>query len=120
MSEQVMDNRELDALVAEQVMGWHEENGRWLNNKDSYRLNTIAWIPSMSMEDAWQVVEALEARGWLVDMERMARPDGSVLTVCRFHDHQVLHSETDEVPATAICKAALRVVAWERKKEAGQ
>lgn len=78
--------RELDALVAERVMGWlpHFRNtAHWVDAEIAdtvgsldYRVRGIVgeWSPSKDIAVAWQVVEKLRAGNWLVRIQEM--PDG--------------------------------------------
>jgi hypothetical protein len=64
--------RELDALVAEKVMGWWQGNG-WWRNSDGAGIKIVEWRypdqleadlrwePSAKICDAWEVVEKLRA-----------------------------------------------------------
>lgn len=63
-----MDNRQIDALVAEKVMGWgiHKRNTAfWVKSDrvDEVEARPIAfiheWQPSTDISQAWQVVEKL-------------------------------------------------------------
>lgn len=78
---------ELDALVAEKVMGWrwlHDGLGNmawyeglhdtgWGDGGDAGR-NRRAWAPATDIAAAWQVVEKMRSDGWLVSLREM--PDG--------------------------------------------
>ncbi|MBA2702707.1 MAG: hypothetical protein H0U60_02530 [Blastocatellia bacterium] len=76
-----MDHGELDALVAEKVMGWYHKDWKtvthgtsgWIrkhpplqeywyckvNGKDT-RMNTLSWSPSTNIAAAWQVVSKMK------------------------------------------------------------
>jgi hypothetical protein len=61
-----LSDRELDALVAEKVMEWHEEGGfYWLDDARNL-VAEITWSPSTDMDAAWQVVRAIQEQhpGW--------------------------------------------------------
>jgi len=55
---------ELDALVAEKVMGWSvsEDGTVWRDESLKYpdRLPLLEWHPSTQIGDAWQVVEKVK------------------------------------------------------------
>lgn len=53
--------RELDAIIAEKVMGWTLADGtRWETRRElGYDILIGNWAPSTSIADAWQVVEKL-------------------------------------------------------------
>ena len=74
---------EMDALVAERVMGWHRGEGRTADSWYNASLECVApaedseldmwdgscancdsaWSPSTRISNAWEVVEKLQARG---------------------------------------------------------
>jgi len=64
--EDMKAGRELDALVAEKVMGWKKV--KWLGDydwrdKDGEQPYTVrAWNPSTDIAAAWQVVEKIQER----------------------------------------------------------
>lgn len=123
-----MQPSEIDALVAELVMGWgllHDD--RWVcprtgNVKpdvrkreswpESYR-NGYCWQPSTSIADAWEVVERMVEGGVLdfdLDYTHHPRP----LCCAQFTNEPTLSGATgrcrldsDKLPL-AICIAALR------------
>jgi hypothetical protein len=107
--------RELDALVAERVMGWtykpfYNGGGEWSHNGKLVAFGGLdgGSLPkySSSIADAWQVVEKLKADGNNVWVEWAGK-----VWVCGatsvFPD-----IEADTAPL-AICKAALMVVGVE-------
>jgi hypothetical protein len=49
--------RELDAMVAEQVMGWVREEPRWYNRQGGFESIVDLWQPSVSHNQAFIVVE---------------------------------------------------------------
>lgn len=57
--------RELDALVAEKVMGWMDGDGVGLRVADGEVINSMdcrPWSPSTDIAAAWEVVEKMAAR----------------------------------------------------------
>ncbi len=65
--------RELDALVAEKVMGWEDRrmvglaSPGWLKPGSSQLHNLPRY--SANIRDAWEVVEKLKADGWNIHMD---------------------------------------------------
>lgn len=116
---------ELDALIAEKVMGWHlDEHGfTWLDADDKPHRGpevngpkgerwVFPWNPSGRIEHAWEVVERVEKitkQGVLVehcsDGERICSVGihhrGQWIQVCRAVSVTIPH---------AICLAALKAV----------
>lgn len=106
---------ELDALIAEKVMGWsnvrRDANGgtamghapwapEWGNYVDSYSTNMAA---------AWEVVEKMEKRGW----DGMVRvvSDGYVARFESLHGESFASVDPREgTAALAICRAALAAI----------
>lgn len=61
-----LSDRELDRVVVEKVMGWHEESGfYWLDDAGNL-MTPITWSPSTHIAAAWQVVERVQELhpGW--------------------------------------------------------
>ena len=58
-------SRCLDALVAEKVMGWHDCEGYWEDDKVIHT-GAGGWYPSTSISAAWEVVEKL-GRAFSID-----------------------------------------------------
>lgn len=99
---------QMDALVAEKVMGWSIRGELWKDKRGTIRRSkstfeqyepSIRWSPSTDIAAAWEVVEKMpmgmwpSVDGWVVEI-----PDGS----------------GDEVEAPtaplAICRAALKAI----------
>ncbi len=73
----VKDNGELDALIAEKIMGWKIVNVSWRlawieRGSDISDFKSFCYkdefIPSCSVHFAYQVLGKLMGDGWLVDM----------------------------------------------------
>lgn len=67
-----MDNRDIDKLVAEKVMGWKVKSiqtserswqDAWRNEDEKIMAWYREWKPSTDISSAWQVFEWLEAHG---------------------------------------------------------
>lgn len=116
--------RELDALVAEKVMGWigpivwiEDEMGCdpymfppgvIVSERDNDRMVPVY---STGIAAAWMVVDRMEERGW---MARISREMGS--WNCRFvrpEDTAGYVFDEDATAPLAICLAALRAVGME-------
>lgn len=128
----MQEGKKLDALVAEQVMGWKPWRSSRLSglakpdlwrtdDRDHPTIRMEDWRPSMEIADAWRVVEFLRSRGWAITVRHMPLGVGYELDGHNFPDkpgHRgmaaVAFSYTglywavaDTVPH-AICLAALK------------
>jgi hypothetical protein len=110
------EGEELDALIAERVMGWHiaEEHGRkaWYSADGRYQrgmkngdyfeddedLHLLNWHPSQSILWAWEVVEKLTLSVVPYEDGRWHAADGKGI---------VAYGETAPL---AICRAALLII----------
>lgn len=105
MSDQMPAGPELDAIIAEKVMGWKRvpgtESGAWMDPcTNDGRMGS--WSPSTDIAAAWEVVEKLKLsliptnKGWIVSQHHLFEgPFGE-----------------DETAPLAICRAALAAIAW--------
>jgi len=120
--------REIDALVAEKVMGWtleRYEDGRPAKtpadyadaaNNDGWSWHgqpgdseAYTWKPSTDIAAAWQVVEKMRAEGWSVQLRsNVYDPFWDCDAVRGYASTGIKHSGTAIEPARAICLAALR------------
>lgn len=116
-----MNNREIDALVAEKVMGLEIIRGEGVryagpNGFDNMYIEMGSWngesqtkyVPlySTRIQDAWQVVDKMKSNGWyalIVEAEKTG-----VCFDSNLHDETVTH-DCDSIPE-AICFAALKAV----------
>ena len=103
--------REMDALVAEEVMEWRWEwseeypnVGCWMPSGYGER----AWSPSTSISVAWEVVEKLKGLNFAVAIEDVSVPTTN-WWVC-FADNSEDKESHDEAPTAplAISRAALK------------
>ena len=114
---------ELDALVAEKVMGWKKWRGVdgydvWIRQETDGWTHTVAreswpakqmwaafqeWKPSSNMSNVWEAVEKLQSMGWTW---QMSVERGVFRAYCRASSQ----GESDISMPHAICLAALRVV----------
>ena len=105
---------ELDALVAEKVMGWgRSERSWWVTHKGAELC--YSWSPSTNIAHAWEVVERFGPE-WSVEIERWPH-GGDKDWACRmvefFKDKPGIKSQAGELAPTAphaICLAALKAV----------
>lgn len=117
---------EMDRLIAEKVMGWRrsvqvsvslDRHGRsvWRDSKGIEAARNDLPAFSTDMAAAWQVVEALQERGWHLTL---AHDDYTNKWSAMFWRKTgdmpfdpVAHYIVDDLePATAICRAALKAV----------
>lgn len=96
--------RELDALVAEKVMGWFDGEECWSfpwTSREHISDNTILkadWMPSADIADAWQVVE------------KMGNAD---IDIRRVFDGYFIHKQIEslwKITPLDICLAALSAI----------
>lgn len=61
---------ELDALIAERILGWRPSPGAyyWLGNDGRRQAKAAIWRPSRRSDEMLQVVERLRALGWFTDL----------------------------------------------------
>lgn len=111
--------RELDALVAEKVMEWMWYDGRgtggpsYWQDKDGEYSWCAYWNPSTEIADAWEVVEALRDKGFIVNI-LIDSPENSTLVSCSLHKPDLYETmiveQIAETAPLAICRAALKAV----------
>jgi hypothetical protein len=101
--------RELDALVAVEVMGWHNDHEvpyyDWVQESNEVIHISKRWSPSSDIGAAWEVVEKMIANGWWnTDIGF-----GSGIVVS-FDDGSTTHQAKADTAPLAICRAALLAV----------
>lgn len=105
----------INALVAEQVMGWRRPEGGqvgWVRFPgDVGYLATAEWSPMENIATAWSVLEEMERRGIHVgNLYRLLHSSW----VCMLHNRALGKDEEwtgiGSTPMSAICRAALHVV----------
>lgn len=78
--EEVLDiqaGKELDDLVAKNVMNWHTKKIStvrgaitfYLDNEDYVNRPVYNWNPSEDISDAWEVVDELSEHGWYLEIK---------------------------------------------------
>jgi len=114
--------RELDALVAERVMGWGQVRKQSIANAlghhvmdDYVGLPTPgATIPqlvprySMMIQEAWKVADELRGRSQFVAVISGLGPQGVQPWICKVNRDGGFVEERADTPALAICLAALK------------
>lgn len=108
--EEIKTGRDLDALVAERVMGWKRlpDYNYWMTfNDGSFQLHTLLskWNPSTDISFAMQVVEKMRFDGYHTTITVFMR-----LALCRISDWNdaVAEGEADFSVPEAICRAAIK------------
>lgn len=119
---QLSAGRELDALVAERVMGWYLKGRRWIDperrefagftTEPQYDPNSDRdhplWEPSSDMASAWEVVEKMRPDWRFLFQETPGRRWRAVFSSHSERDLAKME-DADSAPE-AICKAALQAV----------
>lgn len=118
-----LSGQNLDAEVAEQVMGWyveyHAEDEEWWTDEDGNRLRRQEeWSPSSDISNAREVREKLREQGWDLSIEsRVAvvseakHASGPPWEASFIHPDGKLEARgRGDTAPEAICRAALRVV----------
>lgn len=117
-----MDNREIDRLVAEKVMGWKVEvamdgqteyydNGslaenKWVEDVGMFEKDNIdVFKPSEKIQDAWLVIKAMEEQMFIVDLNVWRDENECVFTSLDYENKYEGTASTIEI---AICLAALK------------
>ncbi len=110
--------RELDALVAEKVMGWKSFGEHWAipgEANDIRRVHKkVHWRPSEDISAAWQVVSHMKSQsnglfGFMVDLRLSEEWDAEF----DMYDEQESYKATGDTAPHAICLAALKAVGVE-------
>ncbi|UAT29475.1 hypothetical protein K7T73_12780 [Bacillus badius] len=116
-----MNNREIDRLVAEKVMGWEpnlDDDGTVLSydtefgNLFFYDDNENDWSPSVNIQDAWKVVDEMRANREF-RFELVTTESFSLNYKCRFRLDDVFVKVVSKSAPLAICLAALKAVGVE-------
>jgi hypothetical protein len=103
--------RELDALIADKVMGWEKCNESYLYF-DGVIFRTLEltsygkFEPSTDIADAWLVVEKLRDKNLEIHLESQYNSFGERVYFCEFSN--ILVAKEAETAPLAICLAALK------------
>ncbi len=113
----VAAGRELDALVAEKVMGWHHTG-----SDDRYPVDdkgrSQLYVPDYSTDigAAWAVVERMRELDWRMLLENWVSSSDAYAAFFHPQDRYRYGNHigvTDDTAPLAICRAALRAVGYE-------
>lgn len=111
---EVEAGRELDATIAERVMGWTRVDP----NRSADPIYSgfdhdfgLIDLPKFSTDigDAWQVVENIARRGWKMDVQNRFWPTWGAHVHFPAPNYAHVFETADSAPL-AICKAALQAV----------
>lgn len=110
--------RDLDALVAERVMGWHVQYTRigdyWMGaTRHDPTWSVKEFTPSTDIAAAWLVVERMREQEWAMNLD-VAEGDKLKPYDCRLFNRDgrrrvLAYGETFPL---AICRAALKAIHW--------
>jgi hypothetical protein len=106
-------SREIDCLVAENVMGWKlktmEHCEAWIDNQNGWVLKQM-WKPSTNIQDAWLVLEKIcKDNDWRCIMDVNGKNYTEVSFKSQMGGWRDGFSEKETAPL-AICSAALDAV----------
>lgn len=103
--------REMDALVAEKVMGWsvEEATGYWLDD-EQYIAYSSPLDFSTSIDDAWKVVEKMQDIDLYILIADGYHHVGWHIELCNKFGETLANIRDCETVSLAICRAALLVV----------
>ncbi|HHI3608491.1 TPA: BC1872 family protein [Bacillus anthracis] len=121
-----MENRELNILIAEKVMGWkvavamdgateYYDNGtlcdgKWVDDVGILEKDNLnVFKPSDRIQDAWLVVEKMR-KDYDFWFELTTHESFSLKTKCYFQLNDIEVSAVCETAPMAICKAALLAI----------
>jgi len=129
--------RELDALVAEKVMGWTSLGGRWTDaNRSGYEWrfapldappNSVCSLDrtrctspafSTEIEAAWCVVQRLVSLNYVVEINVGQEFGTAVVLAPEDWNHPLMSERADTTPL-AICRAALAAMAAAEPTDGG-
>lgn len=110
-----MTNREIDALVAEHVMGWQSLGDCWATgstHKDR-QMKKQHFNPSECISDAWLVVEKMEDKDFNFSINNCVDPDFRYNTgydVIFTDEDKNTYGITEDTAPMAIALAALKAL----------
>ena len=117
MTTQVAVGSELDALVAEKVMGWerYDRHGWWLTNPAEHLDRALAVLPDYAFSTSWEgvglVIERMRELGWEMALDDLRYSYRAVFR--RRQDEELRYSQSRQRPTApeAVCRAALAALA---------
>jgi hypothetical protein len=124
MANELPAGRELDALVAEKVMGWVEVRKQSIANamgqhvmddyvgQPSIGVTQPVLVPrySLMIQEAWKVADHLRSRSQFVAVISGMGPQGVQPWICKINRDGGFLEERADTAAVAICLAALKAV----------
>ena len=104
-----MTNKDIDELIATEVMGWEKREAYFQMYKNEYWFDgneriivAVFWHPSTNIAHAWQVVEKMRDKGYVFIIQN------PVLNWhCEIGINNIWFEAEDHETSLAICKAAL-------------
>lgn len=117
-----MTSRELDAQVAEKVMGWKRDFRLSKSHSEAWRvvaegdvtgqfIQPLSWSPSTSIEAAWEVVEKMQDTDRKFQIESSTGCNGKWGAVfSQYHEPFGEAWGWAETAPEAICLAALKAI----------
>ena len=109
-----MTDRELDALVAERVMGWEHRNGHWWQTKGGHASNTVTFaeVPRYSTDiaAAMLVVEKMRERFGVGTTTFMLQHYNGEQVMVEMNVPSSECQEWGRTAAEAICKCAIKAL----------
>jgi hypothetical protein len=124
MANDLPAGRELDALVAEKVLGWIEVRKQSIANafgqhvmddyvgQPSIGVTQPVLVPRYSsmIQEAWKVADHLRSRSQFVAVISGTGPQGVQPWICKINRDGGFLEERADTAAVAICLAALKAV----------
>ena len=112
----ISEGRELDTLIAEQVMGWHlipsetDESGdywrqMWLDENNKFMHNSFE--PSINMSHAWEIVEKMENDDVSFSMADVVPNSDPIVYEFKFMKGLSDYYSCEFTAPLTICRAAL-------------
>ncbi|WP_079708107.1 BC1872 family protein [Paraliobacillus ryukyuensis] len=109
-----MNNKEIDRLVAEKVMGWevieYKNIGKTVIDDGEFPVEIEEFKPTELIEDAWTVVEKLQGMKYRV---QISTHGGTYEVECARYEDACYFSQEEKTVQLAICKIALEVAGFE-------
>lgn len=103
-----MDHQEINELVAETVMGWHNSGGTWLDS-DQHPMDFVqCYQPTKNITHTWEVVEEITKMG--ITTELRIKHGYLAPYECMMHKDGTIVSIESETIGMAVCIAALSML----------
>lgn len=100
--------REMDALVAEKVMGWANIRGAVVEQNT----NIVRDVPSYSTDiaAAWDVVEKINTKKCFIELKSTFPTWFAGIFKGFGHNYEIIECANEKTAPLAICRAALKAV----------